>query len=121
MIVDDDAGVRRMLARGLSRAGYEVYSSEGGLPALSLVEVSRPNILLVDYMMRLPGPEIVRHIRALYGSSVYICVLTGNAEAAVRDCCLSAGADDVVEKPISLGELRMRLYAGMASPRSRVA
>jgi len=121
MIIDDDADLRRVLARALMRSGYDVYTAAGGLPALRLAELTRPDILLVDYTMALPGSEIVRHVRAHLGSSVYVCVLTGDADSAVREGCMNAGADDVVEKPISMGELRVRLAAGVTTPCPRAA
>ena len=53
LIVDDDAGVRRMLARSLEAEGYAVALASDGGGALVEIERSAPDLILLDVAM--PG------------------------------------------------------------------
>ena len=55
LIVDDDAGVRRMLARSLEAEGYAVALAADGGAALVEIERSAPDLILLDVTM--PGME----------------------------------------------------------------
>jgi CheY-like chemotaxis protein len=51
LIVDDDAGMRRMVSLVLAGEGYEVRTAENGLVALDLLASWQPAIILLDLMM----------------------------------------------------------------------
>ncbi len=61
--------------------------------------------------MPMGGPELVRKLKAKFGSALFVAVLSGDDIETVREACAGAGADDVIVKPISPSELRRRLIA----------
>jgi len=111
MIADDDAMVRRTVSNALSRVGFDVCTAADGAAALKLAEVAPPDIALVDMNMPMGGPDLVTGLKAMYGSDIWVAVLSGEDPDAIRAFCLHAGADDVLVKPISPLELRRRLIA----------
>jgi CheY-like chemotaxis protein len=68
LVVDDEAGVRVMVARMLSLSGYAVVSAQSGEEALSIVQDYAAPIDLVLSDVRMPGmsgPEMVEEIQKL--------------------------------------------------------
>lgn len=122
LIVEDDAVARLLLSRQLEKLGRRVVACSTGAAALDLLGesvVSPLAAVLVD--CRLPdieGVAVARRIRSLEQSSgvpaTVVIGLTGDSAEAVRDDCLAAGMDEVLVKPVSLGEVS-RLFN---SPRS---
>ena len=115
LIVDDDDGIRRSLASALARSGFEVATANDGAPALRLAEVATPDIVVVDYNMPTGGIQVVRTLKQRHGNAIYVAVLTGEDDALTQNMCHEAGADAVLTKPVSLGELRRLLTAAAIS------
>ena len=68
LVVDDEAGVRVMVARMLSLNGYAVVSAQSGEEALAIVQDYAAPIDLVLTDVRMPemsGPELVGRLLAL--------------------------------------------------------
>jgi two-component system, OmpR family, response regulator MprA len=111
LVVDDDAPVRRMLARSLSAEGFEVEVAADGGAALVAAERSAPDLVILDVAMPgLDGLAVCRRLRAkgLRGS---ILMLTARDAIADRVTGLEAGADDYLVKPFAMEELVARMRA----------
>lgn len=68
LVVDDEAGVRVMVARMLSLNGYAVVSAQSGEEALAIVQDYAAPIDLVLTDVRMPemsGPELVERLTKL--------------------------------------------------------
>ena len=111
LLVDDDASIRRMLARTLAAEGYEVAAVADGGAALAHVERSLPDVIVLDVAMPgLDGLQVTRRLRAK-GLPVPILLLTARDALEERVAGLDAGADDYLVKPFELEELTARLRA----------
>jgi signal transduction histidine kinase len=136
VVADDESGTRSLLARVLSRRGYEVLEASDGEEALRLA-VSRPvDLLLCDLQMpRMKGEELGRWVEQL-DADVPVVFMTAypgyeSALAAIR--CHVA---DYIEKPFRSLEsvveaveralerrdraLERRARAGLADEKDRV-
>jgi len=111
LVVDDDPRVRRAIANALSRVGFHVMTAEDGKPAIALAETTPPDLALVDFDMPTSGLEVVRRLKELHGSAVWVSVLSGQDDEDFRATCFDAGADDVMTKPAVIAELRRRMIA----------
>jgi two-component system response regulator MprA len=111
LIVDDDAGVRRMLARTLAADGYEVVTAGDGGGALVEIERSAPDLILLDVTMPgLDGLGVTRRLRGK-GDAIPVLLLTARDGVADRVAGLDAGADDYLVKPFATDELLARVRA----------
>jgi two-component system response regulator MprA len=111
LVVDDDALVRRMLARSLVAEGFDVEQVPDGGAALEEVDRSAPDLIVLDVTMPgIDGLAVCRRLRAkgLRGS---ILMLTARDAVADRVVGLEAGADDYLVKPFAIEELVARLHA----------
>jgi two-component system response regulator RegX3 len=106
LLVDDDAGVRDVVAFTLRREGYVVDEERDGESALESGRSGRYALVVLDVMLPgISGVEVCRALRA--ESDVPILMLT--ARDAESDRVL--GADDYVTKPFSTAELLSRVRA----------
>ena len=120
LLVDDDPRVRRALAGGLTRAGFHVITAEDVGPALAIAEQTIPDLVIVDFNMPTPGTDLVRALKERHGAAIWIAVLSGGADKEIRAACFDAGADDVIQKPAQLPELRRRMAAAARTQQAYV-
>jgi two-component system response regulator MprA len=111
LVTDDDAPIRRMLERTLRAEGYGVTAAPDGGAALAAVEVSVPDLLVLDVSMPgLDGLAVCRRLRAK-GFAFPILLLTARDAVPDRVAGLDAGADDYLVKPFAAEELAARVRA----------
>lgn len=65
LAVDDEPAVTLLISRVLTRAGYEVRTAGSAEEALGMIEVSAPDLMIVDKNLpRMHGIELLRTVRA---------------------------------------------------------
>ena len=113
LIVEDEKPIRDMIAFGLRRAGFTVSEAEDCNEARSRIADSRPDLLLVDWMLPdQSGLELTRSIkRNKETQDLPVILLTARAEEQDKIAGLEGGADDYVTKPFSPRELLARIQA----------
>ena len=81
-----------------------------GLESLSLWEIEKPDLIVLDLMMpKMSGTDVCREIRKK--SNVPIIMLTARGEEIDRVLGLELGADDYIVKPFSPREVIARIKA----------
>jgi two-component system cell cycle response regulator len=108
--VDDDAVVRRHLEAQLAHLGCRLAFAADGLEAMLRIQEDKPDLVLLDIVMpgldgfevcrRIKGDLLTRHIPVIHFTSL-------GQEAKERS--FEAGADDFLNKPLNLVELRSRV------------
>jgi two-component system phosphate regulon response regulator PhoB len=103
LIVEDEKPIRDMIAFGLRRAGFMVSEAEDCGEARLRIADSRPDLLLVDWMLPdQTGLELTRSIkRNKETQDLPVILLTARAEEQDKVAGLEGGADDYVTKPFS--------------------
>jgi two-component system phosphate regulon response regulator OmpR len=117
LVVDDDEGIRRLLARYLRKEGLMVSVASSAEDADKVMDGLTFDALVLDVMM--PGEDgvsLTKRVRAV--SDVPILMLTARGEAGDRIGGLEAGADDYLPKPFEPRELLLRLR-GLLARRAR--
>ncbi len=110
MIVDDDARLRGLLQKFLSRHGFLVTGARDADHARRLLRGLDFDLIVMDVMM--PGEDGISLCRSLRESrSVPILLLTARGETDDRIAGLEAGADDYLSKPFDPKELLLRINA----------
>src|SRR5438105_15485096 len=104
LIVDDEPEIRRALRVGLADRGYVPAEVSSGEEAVSAVEQSRPDVILLDLAMPgIGGLEACRRIRARWPVPIIVLSVMGEERDKVE--ALDAGADDYLTKPFGMEEL----------------
>src|SRR5919204_5081041 len=104
LVVEDDEGIRELVAMALSSAGYEVMSAPDGAAALALLTTSRPAVILLDMLMpTMDGWEFARLYEQRPGPHAPIIVLTAAHDAQARAAEIKA--DAWLAKPFHLVDL----------------
>lgn len=111
LVVEDEAKLANLLARGLREEGHAVDVAGEGEEALWMAKAAPYDAILLDVM--LPGLDGFGVCRRLRAEGVWSPVLMLTARDAVEDRVegLDAGADDYLAKPFSFDELLARLRA----------
>src|SRR3981081_2161060 len=111
LIVDDEAMIRKAIHLALEKEGYEVVEAETGGEALRRIELSKPDLILLDIMLPdVSGFDVCRDIRKA-GLRVPIIILSAKTEEIDIVVGLEIGADDYITKPFRARELLARIAA----------
>jgi len=111
LIIDDEAGVRELLADALKLAGFETLTAADAMVAQTMLRTTKPDLLIVDINMPLmDGFEFIERIRS-NGDQTPALMLSARADRADVTRGLTLGADDYVTKPFGLEELVLRIRA----------
>ena len=104
LVVDDEAAVRAVIARGLTALGYLVREAAGGEEALAIVRAEAPSLVILDYIM--PGMDGAETARGIAEIDPDLPILFSTGHAALRTLRGAAGEDvSILEKPFTLEEL----------------
>ncbi|SHH17283.1 sigma-54-dependent transcriptional regulator [Desulfosporosinus lacus] len=105
LIADDEANMRWVLERALSKAGYEVETAEDGQLALERALAERPDLVLLDLKMpKLDGLSVLRRLKEHY-PDLMIIMMTAHGSTATAIEAMKAGAHDYLMKPFDIEEL----------------
>ncbi len=108
LLVDDDATLLSVLARRLTREGFEVRTAPSGQGALSTLEKSWPTLLIVDLMMPgMDGFELCRRVKRMADLPIIVLSAVDADESKVR--ALEDYAEDYITKPFNPEELVARV------------
>lgn len=100
LLVDDEAGIRKVLGISLSDRGYQVYTAGDAQQALDAFEKNSPTMVLTD--IKMPGMDGIDLLKALKQRSpdTEVIMLTGHGDLGLAIKSLKHEANDFITKPI---------------------
>lgn len=113
LVIDDDPGIRELMADYLGRNGHKVDTAENGkaMERALLASGSTYDLLILDVMM--PGEDGLsiagRMAGAANGPAIILLSAMGDDDDRIRG--LDIGADDYLPKPCNPRELLARIAA----------
>ncbi|MCH4894814.1 response regulator [Sphingomonas sp. SFZ2018-12] len=111
MVIDDDDGVRQVIADTLDQLGYRVEAFDGGAPGLAALRDSDPALMVVDFAMpEMNGAEVVRRVRQT-APNLPIILVSGFSDSAALDAVMDADTH-LLRKPFQAGDLAQLAYQG---------
>ncbi|MEV7218336.1 MULTISPECIES: response regulator transcription factor [Streptomyces] len=123
LVVDDEPDLAEVVTGALRYEGWDVRAAASADAAVREARAFQPDAVVLDVM--LPDRDGLSVLRDLRAEQPHVCVLFLTARDAVEDRItgITAGGDDYVTKPFSLGELVARLRgllrrAGMTRERA---
>ena len=114
LVVDDDEGIREIVADILGDEGYEVGCATSPAQALASVEERRPDLILLDLIMSDQGGSgFVERYRLLPNATAPILILSGLPDVARQAARI--GAAGSITKPFDLAALVETVEAMLTS------
>ncbi len=111
LVVDDDQKLLKMLQRTLTYEGLQVVTASNGEEALTQVDASKPDVIVMDWMMpKMDGLTVIQQLRSEKNQTL-ILMLTARDALENRVEGLESGADDYLVKPFAPVELVARVHA----------
>ncbi len=108
LVIEDEENLRYSIKRTLARDGHSVADADRLVPALALVQSHEPDVVITDLNLAGgdQGLDLVKRLRA-EGNTAAVIVITayGTVETAVD--AVKQGADEFLQKPLSMEELRV--------------
>lgn len=114
LIADDDVVTRMLLRASITQWGFTVVEASDGEEAFSILRGENPPlIMLLDWMMpKLDGIKLCMRMRQTFAKRPYTILLTHNKGINNLVTAIESGADEFLDKPINLEELRCKLIVG---------
>lgn len=114
LIVEDNLALADAVAEVLRSIGYRTLIAHDGEAALSEMQRSMPEVVIVDLELpAIDGLEVARRLRDTYGERVRLIANTAwpdNAETHSKTA--DAGFDDVLIKPTSIYQILKAMQHG---------
>lgn len=110
LVVEDDPGLRVLIARALQQNGFAVFQASTGAEMWNSLEQRPVDLIILDVM--LPGKngiDLCREIRSR--GDVPIIFISAKVDETDRVIGLELGADDYIPKPFGTRELIARVRA----------
>lgn len=127
LVVDDDVWHRERAAGVMRDAGFDVFTAENGVKALSMAMQLEPDLILTDVQMPvMDGWQLVRMLRARPSlAQIPVIFVTSLSSDEQRLQGYRLGVDDYIAKPFEEDELALRsqrvLTRAHAYPRNTTA
>ena len=114
LLVEGHADTRDLYELWLTQRAFAVTATASGDVALAAVRAQAPDVIVVELMVPDGGVPLVRALRAEAGCrDAILIVVTTQADTALRERALEAGADFYLVKPC--GVLRLGEVIAIAS------
>jgi sensor histidine kinase YesM len=122
LVVDDNHVNIKVLADALVLKGYTVIAVDNGFDAVDYVKTNQVDCMLIDLMMNgMSGYELCKRVRKHYDMlELPIIVLTAIMKHSDLLLTLQVGANDYLQKPVSMDELFIRIESLLAVKQSSI-
>jgi two-component system nitrogen regulation response regulator NtrX len=117
LVVDDEPGIRKLLADILSDEGFTVATVPSGEDALELVGRELFDLVLLDVALPgMDGLETLARLREV-GCRAPVVAISGHASAEQAVAAVRAGAVDFLEKPLGMERVLVTVRNTLAQGR----
>ncbi|HET7735699.1 MAG TPA: response regulator transcription factor [Nocardioidaceae bacterium] len=110
LVVDDDPDTLRALEFALQTEHHRVLTASSGRAGLAVLASSAPDVVISD--LNMPDQDGIALTRAIRRrSEIPVLILSGMGDEHRKVLALDSGADDFLQKPFGIAELKARLRA----------
>jgi two-component system, chemotaxis family, chemotaxis protein CheY len=114
LVVDDSALTRRSLRHILETAGCNVVEAEDGLVALERYYIEKPDVVMLDLVMRgMYGMDVLQKLRE-FDADARIVIVSADIQSSSQELAVQAGARAFINKPFDKGEILTALTTALA-------
>jgi two-component system, chemotaxis family, chemotaxis protein CheY len=116
LVVDDSGMARRSTRRVLEHAGYEVVEAEDGLSALEQYFVEKPQVVLLDLVMKgMYGLDVLSKLREM-DPGVRVIVISADIQTSSKELVSAGGAAEFLTKPVKSEEIVAAVQRVLGGP-----
>jgi len=109
LLVDDEREFASIMAKRLTKRGFQVLTAHSGLDAVRLARNHDFEAAVLDVKMEgMDGIETLKTLRMLL-PRLQVIMLTGHGSVEIARQAMSLGAHDYLTKPCELSELMAKL------------
>jgi DNA-binding NtrC family response regulator len=119
LVVDDESSNRKILGQELTQKGYVVETANDGHEGLKKLESSRPDLIILDYMMPgLSGLDVLKELRKREDDTPVVMITAyGTVERAVE--AMKGGAYDFITRPFEPDHIALVVQKALERQRLR--
>jgi two-component system, chemotaxis family, chemotaxis protein CheY len=100
LLVDDSGLARRSMRSMLESGGFDVVEAEDGMVALEKYFADRPDIVMLDLVMKgMYGLDVLTKLREM-DPAARIVVVSADVQTSSQEMVLTAGASGFLNKPV---------------------
>jgi CheY-like chemotaxis protein len=117
LLIEDNTSLLQLYGRYLALEQYRVLAAETGKDGLELARRERPDVIVLDIMMRgMDGLEVLQRLRSQPETQKTAVIIS--SVLPERELALSLGADAFLAKPVSRVGLMDAIQSCLDLPRS---
>jgi two-component system, OmpR family, response regulator CpxR len=118
LVIDDDAGMRKLMVRTLSGGSHRVLEAENGQEGLRMMDEHKPDVVITDILMpQKEGIETIREVLGRAPGTKIIAISGGGAQNLMfLDAARTFGAHAALAKPFRADELIETVERVLAAP-----
>ena len=106
LVAEDNSESLRFLCETLEDEGFSVMVAANGEKAIQILNEIKPDVIVTDLMMPLfSGGDLIRYVRKNRALAQIPIVVASGYGKRYESEALSAGATEVLQKPIDIGLL----------------
>ncbi len=107
LIVDDEQSYRQLLTLVFEGDGHEIRTAMNGREALEMLQIEPAEVIITDVRMPdMNGIELLRHVREFLPDVGFV-LMTAFATVDTAREAFKLGADDFIQKPFDVEELKI--------------
>lgn len=111
LVVEDDAGTRKLMEAVLLQNGYQPILAENGVAALEIMDKKQVDLVVLDIMMpKMDGFEFTKTLRE-GNCNLPILMVTAREGIEDKKKGFLVGTDDYMVKPVNNDEMILRINA----------
>lgn len=114
LMIDDDETLCEVAKQGLEKSGaFEVGYATDGKTGLRMAQKGSPDVILLDVCMSsMDGIEVLKNLKKQYPlSEIPVVMHSGLLDESIKKDCNYQYAEEYIEKPADLAQLRSRIEA----------
>ncbi len=120
LIVDDEPSNMDILGQELTDRGYAIETANDGREALRKVESTRPDLIILDYMMPgLSGPDVLRELRK-GGIDTPVIMITAHGTIGRAVEAMKEGAYDFIIRPFEADHITLVVQKALERERLKI-
>ena len=118
MIIEDEEDAAELFAEMMRVSGYRVVKTSKSAPAIEMMTVEKPDVILLDIMMpEISGLDIMRYMRGdPMLANIPVVVITAKGMPADIKNGMEAGASSYLTKPVGFLDLKEAVERALGSP-----